>query len=176
MAIYTKTGDRGETGIIGKRLSKNSITIQTVGAIDELNASIGVAMSLMKEPNDQLAEVQSTLFSIGAIIARGKIEVEFSEKTKKLEKSIDEMDKILKPLKNFILPGGTPAAAHVHLARTICRRSERTFVDFLNTTEMEDERFKEILKYLNRLSDYLFTLARYVNHIEGFNEIGWREK
>jgi cob(I)alamin adenosyltransferase len=172
MPIYTRTGDKGETGIIGKRLLKNSTLIDLIGSIDELNASIGLAQSFSKEKTE-LEDIQSTLFAIGAILANGKVKIGIVGKVKSLESEIDKMDLELKPLKNFILPGGTIVASHLHLSRTICRRAERILVNYINSENETSDKLYDVLKYINRLSDYLFTLARFLNQKEGIEELNW---
>ncbi len=181
MKIYTKTGDKGETGYIGGRISKSSERIELVGNLDELNASIGLIASKTKNDrtfvklNQKLFKLQNSLFSLGAIIAGGKSEVNFKKETEKLEKEIDAMEKLLKPLKNFILPGGSEVAAHIHLSRTICRRTERQMVRYFDTINFTDEASENLLSYLNRLSDYLFVLARFTNKNLGEEDVVWNE-
>lgn len=178
MKIYTKTGDKGETGIIGKRLSKNSNTINLIGSLDELNSSLGVAASNTTdlELRKELQQIQSTIFLIGSLIAAAKIkEIEIDEKF--LEKRIDFYDSKLPKLQNFILPGGSTAGSLIHHARSVCRRTERSFINFKESeTYIDSQNEVKIQKYLNRLSDYLFTLARYVNMKEGVDEIIWKGK
>lgn len=178
MKIYTKTGDKGETGIIGKRLSKNSVTINLIGTLDELNSSIGVAMSFVPsaELRTELQQIQSTIFLIGSLVAAARAKsVQIDEKF--LEKRIDFYDSKLSPLQNFILPGGAKSAAFIHHARSVCRRAERQFIQYKESTDrIELESEKNIQKYLNRLSDYLFNLARYLNRIEGIGETIWKGK
>lgn len=176
MPIYTRTGDKGETGIIGKRLSKDSPVIHLIGSIDELNASLGIVLAYSMGDCDYLLKVQSTLFAIGAILAGGKVEIDLDKKVLALERQIDRMDKELKPLKNFIIPGGGIISSHVHLSRTICRRAERNVVKYITSNIDERQELLDILKYINRLSDYLFTLARYLNQIDRVNEVYWKSK
>lgn len=176
MKIYTKTGDKGETGIIGKRLSKNSNPIKLVGALDELNSSIGVAISFIEaeEIKAELQQIQSTIFLIGSLVAAAKVKmIEINEKF--LEEKIDDYDSKLPKLQNFILPGGSRAASFIHHSRSICRRAERAFINFKNEESYIDKVNEErIQKYLNRLSDYFFILARYVNHLNGSTETIWK--
>lgn len=187
MKIYTKTGDKGETGIIGKRLRKNSKVIEAIGSLDELNASLGVCTSIlsasikkeMEQSNprnslvNHLIDIQSTIFSIGGILANGKNTLDFDNKTLELEKEIDRLDIELDVLENFILPGGSILSSNLHLSRTICRRSERQLVDLVGSENNNQEILEDILKYINRLSDYLFTAARWNNKVEGFEETKW---
>lgn len=187
MKIYTKTGDKGETGIIGGRIKKNSITINTIGTFDELNASIGVITSFTTNPNSQylqsLIKIQNTIFCIGSIVSGADIECDFSKYTKELEKNIDLMNSKLIELTKFILPGGSTLSAHIHVSRTICRRAERQLIDYINeypsekpkSTKINFEKLLEIQIYINRLSDYLFVLARYVNSENGIEDIYWNK-
>lgn len=181
MKIYTKTGDKGETGYIGGRVSKSSERIELVGNLDELNACLGLIVGKTKNDenfsklNQKILKLQSSIFSLGAVIAGGKSEVNFKKETEKLEKEIDAMDKLLEPLKNFILPGGSEVAAHIHLSRTICRRAERQMVRYFDTINFTDEASVNLLSYLNRLSDYLFVLARFVNKNLGEEDVVWVE-
>jgi cob(I)alamin adenosyltransferase len=176
MKIYTKTGDKGKTGIIGKRLSKNSEEINFIGELDELNAHVGLCVNLIDKENPQgktLIKTQENLFSIGAKIAGGNIGLHLEEETQNLEDQIDKLDKKLPKLQNFILPGGTQSASQIHITRAVCRRVERKFVAFYENLEKTKELHKQILKYLNRLSDYLFVLARFENHEAGEEEKIW---
>ncbi len=182
MKIYTKTGDKGETSLGGgKRLKKNSVRINAYGEIDELNAVIGIVRSLKIKNTSSLkyitkivAHIQKDLFILGADLASPKIKkvggkiVPRITKTdvEKLENWIDEMDTRLPELKNFIAPGGNLLAGHLHVARTICRRAERSLISL----HIKEPVPSEILEYTNRLSDLLFTLARYANFSEGTKE------
>lgn len=162
--IYTKTGDKGMTSLLGgTKVSKDDARLEATGNIDELSSAIGI-IRYQTEMDDQLKEIQIQLFHIGALIGTDPDKFDISklkqiteEDVKTLENWIDEMDQELEPLKNFILPVGM-----FHLPRTICRRAERRLV-LLNLPEI-------ITKYINRLSDYLFTLARYQDMIEGVDE------
>ncbi len=184
MKLYTKTGDKGQTALYGgTRVSKASARVDSYGTIDELNAFIGVAKSHIEnqEALDQLKKIQFDLFTVGSesatpadklFLANGKSrlplvisETEITE----LENWIDIMDAQVEPLQYFILPGGGKAATALHVARTVCRRAERSLV-FLN--EAEEVR-PELIKYLNRLSDYLFVLARYISKLQGETEEFW---
>jgi cob(I)alamin adenosyltransferase len=189
MKIYTKTGDKGETGIIGKRLPKDSKIFEVLGTLDELNAVVGVTIAKMAENEvfidnaliSRLQTFQNTLFSIGALIAGGKSELDLVKLTTDLEWDIDGWDKELTALTNFILPGGTLVAANIHNARAICRRCERAFITFRHELDMRNEKLviddelKEVGKYLNRLSDWLFTMARYVNLKLGVEDVIWKK-
>lgn len=184
MKIYTKTGDKGETALYGgTRVSKASSRVESYGTIDELNSFIGFAKCEITDATilTQLKKIQFDLFTVGSesatptdklTLANGKSrlalmisEVEIED----LEKWMDDFEKELKPLQYFILPGGGKAATSLHICRTVCRRAERSLV-FLNESE---EVRPELIKYLNRLSDYLFVLARYVSHLNNEAEEYW---
>ena len=182
--IYTKTGDKGETSLYGgTRVSKAAARVESYGTLDELNAFIGLAKAEISDEKvlNQLQKIQFDLFTVGSeaatptdklILANGKnrLDLMISEKEiSELEHWMDDLDAELEPLQFFILPSGGKAAASIHICRTVCRRAERTMV-FLNETE---EVRPELIKYLNRLSDYLFILARYVSKISGEKEEYW---
>lgn len=185
MKIYTKTGDRGQTSLFtGKRVMKNNDFIEALGTVDECNSTLGIAISLMQENinllkvKQQLETIQHTLFDVGAAIATPRTEALNSkiEKTRFddegitiLEKWIDEMENELPKLHAFILPGGHPCGATLHLARSICRRAERTIVPLNQQADVPDN----VAIYLNRLSDYLFVASRYVNHQLNLRETTW---
>ncbi|MBK7309505.1 MAG: cob(I)yrinic acid a,c-diamide adenosyltransferase [Sphingobacteriaceae bacterium] len=166
MKIYTKTGDKGETSLIGgTRVPKHHIRIEAYGTVDELNSYIGLVRDLITEKHAQfklLVEVQDRLFTMGSILAadpeKNKMKLpELKESDiELLEKAIDEMDKVLPPMKHFVLPGGHATISQVHIARCICRRAERNVLHLNEVFPVNDLTFK----YLNRLSDYLFTLSR----------------
>jgi cob(I)alamin adenosyltransferase len=177
MAIYTKRGDAGETSLYDKkntqrsRISKDSFIIETLGTIDELNSVLGVSLSFCKRKKTRalIKEVQSNLLVIGSITAGSKLR--FSKtKTQKFEKIIDELESKLPVLKNFLLPGGTKFASHLHLARSVSRRLERRMVKLSKTNEVKPQ----VLVYLNRLSDFLFMLARDDNFSFGEKESFWK--
>ncbi len=175
--IYTKTGDSGETSLLGgERVTKDCIALQVVGEIDELNSKLGevVAHLYGEDPTEFLLNIQRDLFKAGAEIA--SLQNESINKTlhkigqeqiKQLEETIDEYAGGLPELKNFILPGGSVVGAHIHHARTICRRTERELVAMSKEIKIRSELFV----YFNRLSDYLFTTARWVNYKEGVEEV-----
>ncbi|MCB1213971.1 MAG: cob(I)yrinic acid a,c-diamide adenosyltransferase [Deltaproteobacteria bacterium] len=178
MKIYTKTGDQGKTGLFGgDRVAKDHPRIEAYGSLDEVNSLMGVVLSL--EPpqkiNEALLRVQQELFVLGSELATPhpstQMAASFIQETqvKTLEKEIDSWEKDLKPLKQFILPGGTPAAAYLHLARTVCRRAERLVVAL---AEKENIR-SEVLEYLNRLGDWLFVAGRWTNQALGSKESPW---
>src|SRR3990167_10627007 len=177
MVIYTKRGDKGETSLYDVesrqniRVSKDSLRIRAIGAVDETNTFLGVCVSISgdKKLNTLLKGIQESLFRIGAILAGAKLRFSKS-KTKTLEKEIDKLEGTLPVLKNFILPGGTPLSASLHVVRVLVRRAERELVA-LNEVEGVNP---EILTFLNRLSDYLFMLARKVNFEAGVKESIWK--
>lgn len=184
MKIYTKTGDKGETSLYGgTRISKASTRVESYGNIDELNAFIGVAKCQITDETvlSQLKKIQFDLFTIGSesatpldkmVLANGKsrLPLMISEKEiEELEQWMDQYEETLEPLQYFILPGGGPAATALHVARTVCRRAERSLV-YLNESE---EIRPEMIKYLNRLSDYLFVLSRYISKINHQPEEYW---
>ncbi len=184
MKVYTKTGDKGQTALYGgTRVSKSSARVEAYGNIDELNAFIGVAKSLIEDQSviAQLKEIQFDLFTLGSesatptdklYLANGKPRLPIvisDEEITELETWIDAMEEQVEPLKFFILPGGGQAASALHVARTVCRRAERSLV-FLNETE---EVRPELIKYLNRLSDYLFVLSRFVSKLQNEPEEPW---
>ena len=181
MKIYTKTGDKGDTGLFGGgRVPKNHPRVEAYGDVDELNASIGLARSieLMPRVDEVLVPIQRDLFAIGAILAtpdREKMKQHLekaridADRIAQLEHAIDDGDRELEPLKAFIVPGGTPKAAALHVARTVCRRAERRVVELQEDTELPEL----VVIYLNRLSDLLFTLARVANRRAGAGEVTW---
>ncbi len=176
--IYTKTGDTGETSLYGCRVPKGHPVLEVIGALDELNAELGIALAQPGADSlrTELAEVQRDLFTIGSEFATpqgkqvtGLILVNDAD-VERLEKQIDAWEAKLTPLKNFILPGGAPLGANLHLARTIARRAERAAV----ALTAEQPVRPEVMKYLNRLSDYLFVIARFANHQAGIQETIWQ--
>ena len=176
MKIYTKTGDGGETGLFGGgRVPKDDPRVRAYGDVDELNAMLGFGVALAPEEYERetLQTIQRDLFSIGAELATpnpAKLRASVSaDQVSGLEQVIDKYEATLPPLKNFILPGGTPKAAALHLARTTCRRAERSVV----TLGRDQQINPLIIHYLNRLSDLLFVLARAVNKRAGRADIAW---
>jgi cob(I)alamin adenosyltransferase len=175
MPIYTRFGDNGKTSLFGGDVvEKSSLRVCAYGEIDELNAAIGIISSEIqnKEIEEKLEKIQNDLFTIGSELAnRKETTTKINPKrTKEIEEEIDKMDKELEPLKNFILPGGNKVAALIHLSRTICRRTERSVVRLSNEEQIDST----IIIYLNRLSDLLFTMARYVNFKKGEKEKIWK--
>jgi len=174
--IYTRTGDTGTAGLVdGSRVSKSGLRMAAIGEIDEANAAIGVAISALEpgETADQLSLIQNELFDLGADVATpGDIEGALrivSSQVERLEAEIDRMNEGLAPLESFILPGGSPGASALHLARTVVRRAERSAVAL-----SEAEAINPLaLAYLNRLSDHLFVCARYVAERQG-GDVLWQ--
>lgn len=175
MTVYTKRGDKGETSLFSdkfgsKTVSKDSVRISAIGAVDEVNSYLGVVITFSENGklDKELEVVQNNLFTVGSVLAGS--DLKFSKtKSTSLEKQIDKMEKELPPLKNFILPGGTRLAGLLHFARSLARRAERRVVALSTIEEVNSN----ILVYLNRLSDYLFTLARYENFRLGVSEKTW---
>ena len=181
MRIYTRTGDAGETGLFaGGRVPKDHPRVAAYGDVDELNAALGMAMTLAPTADDRelLETIQRDLFTIGSELATpdpAKLAQALSgprvgeAHVAVLERAIDACEAALEPLRNFILPGGTSKAAAFHLARTVCRRAERAVVRLGHETTVS----ADILKYLNRLSDLLFVLARAANARAGVRDVTW---
>lgn len=177
MKIYTKKGDTGETSLFGgQRVSKSSKRIDSYGTVDELNSILGMAAAygVSKKGADLIETVQQQLFVLGADLATPKsrevrIDRIGNEEVEYLEAAIDEMEESLEPLKNFILPGGSKAGATLHFARTVCRRAERITVECRH----EEEISEVAIMYINRLSDFLFVLARFENKVAGTEEKTW---
>lgn len=187
MKIYTRRGDGGETGLFGGgRIVKHHPRIEATGAVDELNAVLGRALTSVEEPRirKRLPVIQNDLFTVGSLIASSPAEGDAPHpslpamprsRPAEMEEWIDEASEELDPLENFILPGGSPGAAELHVARTVCRRAERRVVA-LAMEEGEDGENPvdpEILRYLNRLSDLLFALGRLENRYQGRDDVVW---
>ncbi len=171
--IYTRTGDDGTTGLgDGTRTPKDSRRIEALGAIDELNSCIGQLLShdIPEDVDQCLFGVQHTLFDIGGEMCIPEFRLVDEARVKELEKSLDQFNQDLAPLKEFILPGGTPAAAICHSARSICRRAERRVHSLANQEDVSEAS----RQYLNRLSDLLFVVARYLNQRSGVDDILWK--
>ncbi len=178
MKIYTKTGDKGTTGLYGGgRVSKSSPRIAAYGDIDELNATLGVARAEteLAPIREALTQVQTTLFTLGAQLASPKtdpkIEVLTAAQVEWLETQIDAMTANLPEMRHFILPGGGKTSALLHLARTVCRRAERATVHLASLPDEPVDHW--VLVYINRLSDYLFVLARLANQLERIQDVPW---
>lgn len=180
MKIYTKTGDAGQTSLVGgQRVSKCCQRLESYGTVDELNSHIGVLMSELSDQQDvdMLLDVQRTLFVLGGYLATDTSQrdvrpgnVITPEMVATLEAEIDRLQALLPPLRLFILPGGTHAAAEAHVCRTVCRRAEREMLRLAEEAEVD----ATALAYINRLSDYLFILARKANMDAGVEDIVWR--
>jgi len=181
MKIYTKTGDKGQTSLVGgTRVPKTELRIEAYGTIDELNSYVGLVrdQAVNSDRKDILKEIQDRLFTIGSILASE------NEDTKKripdlhesdvelLEKEMDRMDESLEPLRFFILPGGHQSVSFGHLARTVCRRAERVVLRLAEKSEVSDL----VVRYLNRLSDYLFVLCRMMIKELNVEEISWKPR
>lgn len=177
MKIYTRTGDKGETGLWGgSRISKDAVRINAYGTVDECNAVLGIARTLAVPPDldAMLAHIQNQLFIVGADLAAPADQAPAiarvsADDAAVLERWIDELESSLPPLKQFIIPGGSPAAAYLHLARTVCRRAERWTVALAR----EEPSVAPVVVYLNRLSDFLFVAARTANRRAGVEDRPW---
>jgi cob(I)alamin adenosyltransferase len=181
MKIYTKKGDKGKTGLIGgTRVSKASLRIESYGTVDELNSWLGVIRDgeIKSNYQEQLIEIQDRLFTVGSSLACDpekssmKIPDLINEDVQLLEKWMDEMDQELEPMRSFILPGGNQTSSFCHIARCICRKAERNVV-VLSENEFVAEL---VLMYLNRLSDYLFVLARKIAKDQGAIDHPWKPR
>lgn len=179
--IYTKGGDKGETSLLsGTRVSKSSDRVEAYGTLDELNAVVGCLRDALsgEQVRDILLEVQENLFVAEALIAEDPdrrvtgLPVLSEKSIAALEQEIDTMTAQMPPLASFILPGGDPDVSRCHLARTVCRRAERSVIRLHLTSPVPDI----IIRYLNRLSDYFFVLARKIGHDKGIDEITWPRK
>lgn len=173
--VYTRTGDDGSTSKAdGSRVAKNSTLITAMGEVDELNAAIGLlrAEALPTEIDQDLLTIQNDLFSVGGELAMPEFQVIDKTYIAQLEAQIDRHNETLEPLKEFILPAGNRAVAQCHMARTICRRAERSLVSLKDKETMRSE----LLQYLNRLSDVLFVLARAIGKTDGVSEIYWTKE
>ena len=188
MKIYTGTGDKGKTSLFsGERIPKCNERIEAYGNVDELNSIIGALIAALGDVDGQLADelnvIQSDLFAIGAWLATSSesaaanaLQPLEDTPVDRLEKAIDRMDAGLAPLMTFILPGGHPTAAWSHIARTVCRRAERSLVSITGSTPevASGDNYQRALIYLNRLSDYFFVLARYCNKVHQIDDQPWR--
>ncbi len=171
--IYTRTGDDGSTGLgDGSRVAKDSLRIEAMGAVDELNCSLGVLLCnpLEEALQSTLVDIQHTLFDLGGELCIPGATVISADRVAGLEQQLDALNADLPPLKEFILPGGCSAAAACHLARAICRRSERR----LHSLSKAEAVNRDAIKYLNRLSDLLFVMARHLNKAAGEPDVLWQ--
>ena len=182
--LYTRSGDKGTTSLVGgQRVRKDSLRLDAYGTIDELSSNIGVVLSDPEcdpKAREQLIQVQNELFNIGSYLATEitpeSIEAPWfigppsSRAISSIEHWIDELDSLTPKVNAFVLPSGTLLASHTHVARTVCRRAERCILAFARTSEVA----QSLIEYINRLSDYLFILARHFNHMAGIDEITWK--
>ena len=197
MKVYTGGGDKGKTSLFsGERVAKSHERVDAYGDIDELSSFLGALAASIPDSGsesgqkiiEELYQIQSDLLGVGAILATTPDSSSFEsltkiseEKSKALENAIDRMDAELPPLKTFILPGGHIASAWAHIARTICRRAERRMIGLFQESDTAassvtvPEHVPNVLVYINRLSDYLFILARYCNHIVGAEDVPWKK-
>jgi cob(I)alamin adenosyltransferase len=179
--VYTRQGDGGETRLGGgQKVSKNSARIKTYGTVDELNSVIGIALAFEPTPTikEALMNIQHQLFTLGGELSvleedkqKWQMKVIESAHVEDLERLMDTLNAELQPLEDFILPGGTKAAAFLHQARCVCRRAERLAVELSKQEKIGEQ----VIKYLNRLSDALFVLARYENFKSGVSDIYWQK-
>jgi cob(I)alamin adenosyltransferase len=179
-SIYTSTGDKGTTGLIGgTRVAKSCSQLEAYGTIDELNSQIGLLQTYLKDEHDSsfLLSVQNKLFVVGSLLATDSSKYDLEkvgkitdEDVHVLEKEIDCIDRMLPPHKNFIIPGGCRASALAHVCRTVCRRAERRIYAYKDEGYVVSE---ELLRYINRLSDYFFVFSRKINMINKTHEILW---
>ncbi len=179
MPIYTRTGDKGKTSLFdGTRVFKSHPRVETYGTVDELNSTIGSILAHLPAKHGlvkkELEKIQHELFDIGSALATPEPlpVIGLQDRPKDFEKLIDQMTVKMPTLTAFILPGGSKAGSLLHIARTIVRRAERQLVELMQSEEVDST----VVVYLNRLSDLLFTMARYVNHIEKKKEIKWIKK
>lgn len=179
--VYTRTGDGGMTSLVGGvRVSKTDRRLEAYGTVDELNSFLGLLMTYLTDENDaeRIREIQNDLFSLGSYLATDQSHTQLrssalisEEKVKWLEHAIDETEDGLPGWRGFVLPGGTRGAAVCHVCRTVCRRTERRILELSDQMDLD----ANLLAYINRLSDYLFVLARKMVFIEGKEEIFWRK-
>ena len=176
MKIYTKKGDKGTTGLLGgTRISKGHLRIEAYGTVDELNAQLGLVVLAMPKQKDFLISIQNALFTIGSHLSMDPEKNSFQlpelpeDLIPKMEKAIDQMEEEMPPLKSFVLPGGSEASVHCHIVRCICRRAERQVVRLSENTSVDPI----IIQFLNRLSDYFFSLSRYALFEKGLPDVAW---
>ena len=179
MKIYTKTGDKGTTSLVGgTRVPKTHIRLEAYGTVDELNSNLGLLITYLLDGKDKdfLQQVQDRLFAVGSQLATDREKMELKEasiispeQVEMVEREIDRLDTLLPPLSAFILPGGSRGAAVCHVCRTVCRRAERRILALAEQVEIASE----LLAYVNRLSDYLFVLSRKMNQDDKKGEIFW---
>lgn len=184
-AVYTRTGDSGTTSLVnGARVKKNSVRLEAYGTIDELNSFIGAvicAKPLAEEDAEFLTSVQRDLFDIGSYLAtdagldpdlaQRMLPADMESAISEMEHQIDRLDSSIEPMKSFVLPQGSQSSAAAHMARTVARRAERRALDLADVAQVDEI----VIRYLNRLSDYLFVLARFNNHLDRRGEIFWHK-
>lgn len=182
MKIYTRTGDKGQTGLLGgTRVPKDHLRIEAYGTVDELNSQVGMLRDLAgAHHRDLLLTIQDTLFAVGSRLASGsneeadkfKVPTVGDAEIAALERVMDGMDTELEPLRSFILPGGHPTVSQAHICRTVCRRAERQVVRLAAAEDVPET----VVRYLNRLSDLFFVLARHLSKLHGVAETPWRPR
>lgn len=181
LKIYTKTGDKGQTSLLGgTRVPKHHMRIEAYGTVDELNSWIGLLRDMISDEHAKtiLVDVQDQLFTMGSSLAsdpvKSKVKIPHlsEEDILVFEKEIDAMDAELPPMKNFVLPGGHPVVSHCHIARCVCRRAERRVIHLAENEQVDDL----VIKYLNRLSDYIFMLSRKLTKNLNATEVPWKPK
>ena len=171
--IYTRTGDTGTTGMAdGSRIAKDSLRMQAIGEVDELNSMLGIVINKCAagEVKENLITIQHDLFNLGGQLAMPDYQMLQQARIEWLEQTLDAMNTELAPLKEFILPGGAESASYCHLARAICRRAERALVSL----SLAEDTKPELAAYINRLSDWLFVASRYLNKQQGEQEVYWQ--
>ena len=183
MRIYTRTGDKGETGLFGgNRVSKANLRLQAYGTLDELNSVIGILRLKVSAPTlvgETLKQIQRDLFALGAVLATpaeqlSQLDARMSRplwSMEEMEQDIDRLTALAPPLTSFVLPGGGEGAAFAHWARTVCRRAEREIVTLCTEVDVKPE----VITYVNRLSDWLFALSRAENAVNGLQDVEWRQ-
>lgn len=182
MKIYTRTGDKGDTGLLGgQRVPKDHLRIEAYGTVDELNSHLGMLRDLAAPHHGELLTgIQHTLFAIGSRLAsssaeeadRFQVPQVGEAEIDALEQAMDAMDAELEPMRNFILPGGHPTVSQAHICRTVCRRAERRVVQLAHAEPIAEA----VVRYLNRLSDLLFVLARHLGKLHGLADTPWRPR
>lgn len=180
--LYTCTGDQGTTSLVdGSRVSKDSLRVDAYGDIDELSSTLGFLASSKECPEEikgEIADIQHILFEVGSYLATPAPEGKeprlngIDEETRKVEGWIDALDERVPRMRSFILPGGSEAASRCHLARTVCRRAERKMTALARESFVDEK----VISYVNRLSDYLFIAARYLNFLQGVDDVAWRPR
>ncbi len=174
--IYTRTGDKGTTGLAdGNRIDKDDHRIESMGDVDELNCAIGLLLTepVPDELRNDLVKIQHILFNLGGELAMPDYQLVKEDDIQLLENRLDYYNESLTPLKEFILPGGTKAASYAHLCRSVCRRAERQMVSLNKTLESPHQIAQN---FLNRLSDFLFVICRYINHASGVSDVLWNNE